>query len=114
LTKPLGGRDANATICAKHAAGLQVIRVGFVCEETQMAVPRTIVLPEQFEIDDAGITHKPTGWKFAAYPGDIASGHIIKGRLGDKLETGEDFQPDAVEEMAWRLWLRYLKAKRKI
>jgi hypothetical protein len=28
-----------------------------------MAVSRAPVLPEQFEIDDNGITHTPTGYK---------------------------------------------------
>jgi hypothetical protein len=37
------------------------------------------------------ITHKPTGYKFAPYPGDPMSGTVDKGQLGDKFETGEDF-----------------------
>jgi hypothetical protein len=33
------------------------------------------------------------------------------GRLGDKLETGEDFRPYEVEDMARRLWARHLDEK---
>ena len=68
---------------------------------------RSRVQIEQFEIDDNGITHKPTGWKFMPYPDDPTNGTVNKGRLGDKLETGEDFRPHQVEEMARRLWARH-------
>jgi hypothetical protein len=33
--------------------------------------------------------------------------------LGDELETGEDFRPHEVEEMARRLWARHLEARKK-
>jgi hypothetical protein len=35
------------------------------------------------------------------------------GRLGDKLETGEDFRPHEVEDMARRLWARHLDEKKR-
>jgi hypothetical protein len=78
-----------------------------------MAISRTLVLAEQFEIDDNGITHKPTGYNFTPYPGDPTSGTVNKGRLGDKLETGEDFRPHEVEEMAWRLWARHCATRKR-
>jgi hypothetical protein len=77
-----------------------------------MAV-RTLVLIEQFEIDDSGITHKPTSWRFTAYQDSPTDGTVINGRLGDKLETGEDFRANDVEEMARRLWARHLEARKK-
>jgi hypothetical protein len=40
----------------------------------QEMATRSLVLPEQFEIDENGITHKPTGWKFIPYPGDLITG----------------------------------------
>jgi hypothetical protein len=43
-----------------------------------MAISRTLVLAEQFEIDDNGITHKPTGYNFTPYPGDPTSGPSTK------------------------------------
>jgi len=77
-----------------------------------MAV-RTLVLIEQFEVGDNSITHKPTGWRFTAYQDSPTDGTIIRGRLGDKLETGEDFHPHEVEVMARRLWARHLEARKK-
>lgn len=74
---------------------------------------RSIVTREQFEVSDEGITHKPTGYSFTPYPGDPNSGTVNKGRLGDKLETGEDYRPQEVEEMARRLWLEHCAGKRK-
>jgi hypothetical protein len=77
-----------------------------------MAV-ETLVLIEQFEIRDNSITHKPTGWRFTAYQDSATDGTVIRGRLGDELETGEDFRPHEVEEMARRLWARHLEARKK-
>jgi hypothetical protein len=80
----------------------------------QEMATRSLVLPEQFEIDDNGITHKPTGWKFIPYPGDPINGTVIEGAVGNRLETGEDFRSDDVREMAIRLWLKHLKDTKKI
>jgi hypothetical protein len=70
-------------------------------------------LVEQSEIRDNSITHKPTGWRFTAYEDSPTDGTVIRGRLGDELETGEDFRPHEVEEMARRLWARHLEARNK-
>jgi len=80
----------------------------------QEMATRSLVLPEQFEIDENGITHKPTGWKFIPYPGDPINGTVIEGAVGNRLETGEDFRSDDVREMAIRLWLKHLKDTKKI
>ena len=77
-----------------------------------MAV-RTLVLIEQFEVGENTITHKPTGWKFTAYQDSPTDGTIVRGRSGDKLESGDDFRPHEVEEMARRLWARHLEARKK-
>ena len=77
-----------------------------------MAV-RTLVLIEQFEVGENTITHKPTGWKFTAYQDSPTDGTIIRGRLGAKLETGDDFRPHEVEEMGRRLWARHLEVRKK-
>jgi hypothetical protein len=69
-----------------------------------MAVSRAPVLPEQFEIDANGITHTPTGYTLGPH------GTVNKGRLDDSLE---DFNPDAVEEMARRLLLKHLRDNKK-
>ena len=57
----------------------------------QEMATRSLVLPEQFEIDDNGITHKPTGWKFIPYPGDPINGTVIEGAVGNRLETAKTF-----------------------
>ena len=75
---------------------------------------RSFILQDQFEIDDNGITHKPTGWKFTPYPGDPTHGTVIEGRAGQKLETGEDYGRYEVREMAQSLWLKYLRDRKKI
>jgi hypothetical protein len=79
-----------------------------------MDISRTLVLSDQFEIDDSGITHKPTGWKFTPRPGDPTDGTVIEGAAGSKLKTGEDFRSDDIREMAIRLWLKHLKDTKKI
>ena len=77
-----------------------------------MTAVRTSVLIDQFEIGDNGITHKPTGWRFSAYQESPTDGTVIMGRLGEKLETGEDFRPHEVEEIARRLWAGHLETRK--
>jgi hypothetical protein len=77
--------------------------------ESEMA--GTTVGPEQFEISDKGITHKPTGYSFTPHPGNPASGNARIGHLGDKLESGEDYRPSEVEAMAKQLWAEYVKRR---
>jgi hypothetical protein len=48
----------------------------------------TRVTPDQFEISDTGIQHKPTGAEFTPHPGSPTSGNMRLGRLGDKLPSG--------------------------
>jgi len=80
----------------------------------QEMATRSLVLPEQFEIDDNGITHQPTRWKFIPYPGDPINGTVIEGAVGNRLETSEDFRSDDVREIAIRLWLKHLRDTKKI
>jgi hypothetical protein len=69
---------------------------------------KTIVRPEQFEITNEGITHKPTGYRFTAYPGQPLSGNLNEGQLGNVLPSGEDYRPHEVKEMARQLWTEYV------
>jgi hypothetical protein len=77
--------------------------------EEDMAVGRSLVSREQFEVSDKGVKHTPTGYSFTPYPGDPTSGHVDKAMLGNKLPNGEDYRPHEVEEMARRLWLEHCK-----
>ena len=69
---------------------------------------------QQFELSDHGITHTPTGYTFTAYPGDPSSGTVNRGRLGDTLQSGEDYRPYEVEAMARELWADYMNYGRSI
>jgi hypothetical protein len=79
-----------------------------------MAVSRSFVSHDQFDISDEGITHKPMGYSLKPYPDDPTKVNIFQGMLGSKLPSGEDYRRDDVEEMARRLWLAYLKQTGKI
>ena len=75
---------------------------------------RAFVRPEQFQVNDQGITHKPTGYNFTPHPGNPTSGVVNKGQLGDVLPSGEDYRPHEVEEMARQLWHAYCKEHGKL
>jgi hypothetical protein len=64
----------------------------------------TPVKPDQFEISDERITHKPTGCTFTPHPGQSSSGNMRLGQLGNKLTSGEDYRPDEVKAMMQQLW----------
>jgi len=69
---------------------------------------RRLVTRDQFEVNDEGITHEPTGYNFKPYPRSPTDGAVNKGQLGSKPPNGEYYRPDDVEEMAKRLWQEYL------
>jgi hypothetical protein len=73
---------------------------------------RTPVKPEQFEITETGITHKPTGCTFTSHPGSPWSGTMRLGQLGNKLPSGEDYRPDDVKTMMQQLWKKHCDSKR--
>ena len=72
----------------------------------------TPVKPDQFDISDARITHKPTGCTFTPHPGNPLSGNMRLGQLGNKLASGEDYRPDQVQEMMNKLWAKHLASKK--
>lgn len=69
------------------------------------------VTPDQFEISDAGIEHKPTGYKFTPHPGNPLSGNAWQAQLGNKLASGDDYRPDEVKAMMQDLWAKHWAAK---
>ncbi len=73
--------------------------------------PRWLVTRDQFEVNDEGITHEPTGYNFKPSPRSPADGTVNRGQLGNELPNGECYRPNDVEEMAKRLWLEYLARK---
>jgi hypothetical protein len=54
---------------------------------------KTPVKEDQFEISDKGIKHTPTGYEFIPHPGQPFSGNVHLGHHGNKLPSGEDYDP---------------------
>ena len=71
----------------------------------------TRVTPDQFEISDQGITHKPMGCTFTPYPGQPQSGNMRLGQLGNKLPSGDDYRPDEVQAMMKDPWAKHCAVK---
>jgi hypothetical protein len=67
----------------------------------------TRVMPDQFEITNLGITHKPTGCTFTPHPGQPLSGNMRLGQLGNKLASGEDYRPEEVKAIMRELWAKH-------
>ena len=63
----------------------------------------TKVTREQFEILDDHVVHTPTGARFFAYSGSPAISYENLGRVGDRLENGDDYRPEDVRAMAAQL-----------
>ena len=67
--------------------------------------------PEEFEITDQGITHKPTGYAIIAQTGEPTFATEKKGRLGSLLKDGRDYRPREVRKLARELWHRRVAAR---
>jgi hypothetical protein len=79
--------------------------------EARMATQQ--VKREEFEINDRGITHKPTGATYRPYPGTPFTGRLNRSQLGNVRKRSEGgYAPFEVEEMMDRLWAEYVNAKR--
>jgi hypothetical protein len=79
----------------------------FSCEE-RMRKP----LPKEFEINDHGITHRPTEYSFHPFPGHPTQGSVRMGLLNKGLRADKRYDREAVRRMARKLWADYL-ARRK-
>jgi hypothetical protein len=66
------------------------------------------VTRDQFEVNDEGVTHQPTGYNFKPDPRSPTDGTVNRGQPGNQPVNGECYRPDEVEEMAKRLWWEYL------
>lgn len=69
----------------------------------------TKITPEQFEIQDSGVRHTPTGARFSAYPGRSDFSTVNWGRAGDILPNGDDYRPADILAMAEKLWSQRVK-----
>ena len=64
----------------------------------------------EFEIENDGVTHKPTGAKFTAYPG-MPLHNVIPNRLGSVLPDGREYRESEVWEMAQKVWADQLRRR---
>ena len=71
----------------------------------------TAARPDQFEVTDKGVTHKPTGCTFTPYRSGARTGNMTLGQLGNKLAFGEQFRPSEVQAMMLQLWENYCAKK---
>ena len=70
----------------------------------------TPIQRDQFQISPRGITHTPTGARYAPHPGAPHSGTMNLGQLGNVLPNGEDYRPHEVQTMMEQLWAEYVDA----
>jgi hypothetical protein len=70
----------------------------------------TLVRRDQFNISPQGIIHKPTDAAFTPYFGDLHSGTMRFGTLGNKHPNGNSYRPDDVQRMMRELWAEYVAA----
>jgi len=64
--------------------------------------------PDEFEILENGIRHKPTGYTATCHAGSRLFAQEDDGRLGEKLPDGKDYGPHEVREMARQLWAEHV------
>jgi hypothetical protein len=63
----------------------------------------TRVTRDQFLVKENEVVHTPTGARFIAEPNDGHAVQVIWGGAGDRLDTGEEYQPDRIEQVASQL-----------
>jgi hypothetical protein len=74
-------------------------------------MPLTPVTEDQFEINDRGIKHVPSGCEWTCHPGSPFSGSRREGYRGSKLPDGRDFDIRDLDGMMQRLWAEYAKKR---
>ena len=67
-----------------------------------------IIDRDQFQVDDRGVKHEPTGYSFTPYPERPTDGVVTLGQVGKTLANGECYLRDEIEEMARQLWFQHL------
>ena len=70
-------------------------------------------VPEEFEINDDGVTHRPTEYSFRPFPGHPTHGSVRMGLLDKELPEEEKYEPEEVKRMARRLWAGHLALANK-
>jgi hypothetical protein len=70
----------------------------------------TKITRDQFVIKENEVVHTPTGARFIAEPNDGHAVQVIWGGTGDRLDTGDDYQPENVEEVAAQLLMERMQS----
>ena len=63
----------------------------------------TRITRDQFVVKENEVVHTPTGARFIAEPNDGHAVQVIWGGAGDRLDTGEEYQPERIEQVASQL-----------
>jgi hypothetical protein len=79
-----------------------------------MNMKSSLVRRDQFNITPQGIVHKPTDAAFTPYAGDPYSGMWHLGQLGQRLASGNHYDPEHVRRIMTELWVEYVSANSAI
>jgi hypothetical protein len=60
--------------------------------------------PDEFDVSDEGVAHRPTEYSFRPFPGDPTHGSVRMGLLDKEVPEDERYDPEEVKRMARRLW----------
>jgi hypothetical protein len=80
----------------------------------KMKMENSLVRRDQFNISPQGIVHKPTDAAFTPYVGDPYSGMWRLGQLGQRLASGNHYDPKHVRRIMSELWVEYVSANSAI
>ncbi len=68
-----------------------------------MMATRRLPTPEEFEVKENSVVHKPTGATWRAYPGRPEPSHYTRSMLGSVLPNGDDYREHEVTVIALQL-----------
>lgn len=74
-------------------------------------MPQVKASRDQFVVDDDKVIHLPTGTIWTAHPGDPQLAALFMGRLGEVLESGDEYDRRDTHEFALRLLAERIKRR---
>ena len=63
--------------------------------------------PDEFDVSDEGVVHRPTEYSFRPIPGDPTRGSVRMGMLDKEVPEDERYDAEEVKRMARRLWSKH-------
>ena len=79
---------------------------------TRTAENLTKPSPEEFELSDAGLRHKPTDSTFIPYPGNPTVGSWRDGTQDNFKKAQKVYSFEEVRQMGNKLWGKFLSQKK--